>query len=770
MTIASRLSALFTGLALLLALTAVMVTASREYQLALERVVAAGEARLLSRPDLQVAIYSRDEAALDGILAAFLEIPEVSLAAARDGQGDVVAQRTRTGPAGGLPPAFRRLRQDAAVADTTLVGYDATMQSTGTGLGAVLGDTDLPFYLTMPVFTSVNPTRSGLRAADFYAALAAPEAGKSLRIVGYLQLDISRGALLRAIYPALGKVAAVSSVLLVLCVAVAWLLSRRITRGLSQLSHLAEEVAAGRQQEAVQIKADREIMEVAQVLNGVIGGFSSYRKESDVGQRLLSMKIDERTSQLSQREEELNKAAEEINQTRSQLQHLSYYDGLTTLPNRRLFTEQFSLLLDLNARNGHTLALLFIDLDNFKRINDSLGHEAGDLTLREVGRRLSACVRTSDRVGHNVEADRQIEVSRLGGDEFTVVLNQLDTVEAAGLVAQRLVDALLEPMQIEGNELVVTASIGIAIAPRDGGDVESLLKAAGIAMHHAKASSQENVLYYKADMQAVAIGRLQLETDLRRAVERGQLVLHFQPQVNTVNGSVVGAEALLRWEHPEQGLLPPYQFIPVAEEIGVIAELGNWVLEEVCRQLQALDELGLKLPRMSINVGAFEFNAGFTSRVAQVLQRHGLEGNRLELGLSEGIMTDKAPGVRAGLLALRELGVVLAVDDFGMGYSPMAYLGHYPLDELKINRSFVQGCHREQQTARLLSAIIAVGKSLDMGMVAEGVETEEECRFLIAQGVSVVQGFFFARPVPVEEFLTLLSPWHFLDQVQKVQA
>ena len=770
MTIASRLTVLFIGLVLALAVVAVGVTASREYQLVLERVVAASEARLLSRPDLQVAIYNRDPVALQRILGVFLEIPEVSLAVARDGLGEALARRARDPGSSERLPAFKRLRQGVPVTDTGLLGFDARLEPTGTGLWAAYRNQEQPFYLTSPVFTAVNPARGGLLPADFYAAMAEPATDRSLRVVGYLQLDISRRALLQGIYPALGKVFYLSLALVLLTALVVGLVSRRITRGLSQLSQLAEEVAAGRLQEAVQIKADREIMEVAQVLNSVIGGFSNFRRESDVGQRLLSMKVDERTSQLSQREEELSKAAQEINQTRDQLRHLSYYDGLTTLPNRRLFTEQLNLLLDLNERNGHTLALLFVDLDNFKRVNDSLGHSAGDLTLREVGRRLSACIRGSDRVGHNVEADRNIEVSRLGGDEFTVVLNQLDSVDSAQPIAQRLVDALLEPMHIDDHEVIVTASVGIAIAPRDGGNVESLLKAAGIAMHHAKASSQANVLYYSSEMNAVAVGRLQLEADLRRAVERGELLLHFQPQVNTTNGSVVGAEALLRWQHPQHGLLPPFEFIPIAEEIGVITELGDWVLDEVCRQLRALDEAGLKLPRMSINVGAFEFNTHFINRVGEVLQQQGLEGRRLELGLSEAIMTDKDPAARKGLETLRELGVCLAVDDFGMGYSPLAYLGHYPLDELKINRSFVADCDSDDDSARVLTAIIALARSLELGIVAEGVETEEQCRFLIEQGVVVVQGFFFARPVPEEEFLPLLSPWHFLDQVQKIQG
>ncbi len=770
MSIATRISALVIGVAVVMAALAIAVTASTEYQLARRQVVLSAEATVLSRPDLQVAIYNRDEPALQRVLAGFLDSSSVSLAAARDSLGEVLAHRAPEGEhTGGLPP-FWSLRHELPVTDVGLQVLDEDLQPADDGWWSAFLRPDRTLHLTLPVFTAVNPVQRGLRALDFYTALSEPAAKASRRVMGYVQLDITRQALLQSTQAAVARVAYISLSVIVLSGLVVIVLSRRITRGLSQLASLAEQVATGQVQQTVQIKADREITNVAQVLNRFIGGVSEYRRANDVGQRLLSMKVEERTSQLSQREQELDKAAEEITQTRDQLRQLSYYDSLTSLPNRRLFTEQLDLLLDLNERNGQILALLFLNLDNFQRINDSLGHGAGDLALREVGRRLTSCVRQSDRVAHHADTDRTIDVSRLGGDEFTVVLNQLDSVDSAALVAQRLVDALLDPMQIEGNEVVIKPSIGIAIAPRDGSSVEALLKAAGVAMHHAKASSHETVLYYDSEMDAVAVGRLQLEADLRRAVERKQLVLHYQPQVNTTNGAVAGAEALLRWEHPEHGLVPPLDFIPIAEEIGAIAELGNWVLEEVCRQLKALDESGLKLPHMSVNVSAFEFNNAFVQRVSQVLQRYGLAGERLELGLSEAIMTNKNPATLQGLQALRALGVRLAVDDFGMGYSPLAYLGHYPLDELKINRSFIEGCDSGEEAARLLVGIIALARSLRLDMVAEGVETEAQCRFLIDQGAQVMQGYLFSRPVPEEELRQLLSPWHFVEQVQDIRG
>ncbi len=372
------------------------------------------------------------------------------------------------------------------------------------------------------------------------------------------------------------------------------------------------------------------------------------------------------------------------------------------------------------------LGLLFLDLDNFKRINDSLGHSAGDLLLREVAKRLSNCVRESDVVAHYVEASARIDVSRLGGDEFTVVLNQLDKPESAGTVARRLIDALIKPMTIEGHELVVTPSIGIAIAPRDAEVVEGLLKAADTAMYHAKSSGKNNFLFYNQDMDAAGVDRLKLETDLRKALERDELVLYYQPQVDTVSGSVVGAEALMRWQHPEQGLVPPFKFIPLAEEMGLIGTLGDWCLREACRQMIEFQGMGLDLPKVSVNVSALQFNQTFIGRVGEVLKETALKPSRLELELTEGIMMDDTQGTINALNQLKDLGVSLSIDDFGTGYSSLSYLSRFPLDELKIDRSFVIDFDKTEADASLIIAIIAMGRSLKLQLVAEGVETDAQ--------------------------------------------
>ncbi|HEY6131784.1 MAG TPA: bifunctional diguanylate cyclase/phosphodiesterase, partial [Halioglobus sp.] len=400
--------------------------------------------------------------------------------------------------------------------------------------------------------------------------------------------------------------------------------------------------------------------------------------------------------------------------------------------------------------------------------NDSLGHSAGDLLLREVAKRLARYVRDSDVVGHYVEPNSQIDVSRLGGDEFTVVLNQIDSSESAGVVARRLLEMLAQPITIEGHELVITPSIGIAIAPDDADSVEGLLKAADTAMYHAKTSGKNKFMYYNSGMNAASVDRLKLENDLRRAMERNELMLYYQPQVDTQTGAVVGAEALMRWQHPEMGLVPPLKFIPLAEEMGLIGALGEWSLEEACRQMVELQVLGLELPKVSVNVSALQFNHSFINCVTDVLTRTGLRPMRLQLELTEGIMMDNTEATIHALSHLKELGVRLSIDDFGTGYSSLSYLSRIPLDELKIDRSFVIDYDTSENDASLVIAIIAMARSLRLQLVAEGVETHEQYHFLRNYGASVIQGYLFSKPVTLEQLKPLLAPGYFKGQLQQI--
>ena len=763
MKIAGKLNALFIAAALVLGCFLILFSAHREYQADLDELVTSSLAQVLSRPDLQLRIYKRDTQALQQMMTDFRAPRAVATAAVYDSLGELLV---RSEPGTALP-SLATLRADVSPTEVALTAPGPEGKPIGVGLWSTWRHEHSPLYLSMPVFSSVNPTAKGLESADFFQALAEPETRGSLVVIGYVQVAIDRQQLLLGIRPLVTQLLFATLTILGLCTAGVVVLTRRMTAPLAQLTQLADKIASGEVKHG-EIQGGTEFKDIAHLLNSVIGGVSKYKREIDAGHRLLSLRVDDSATQLSRRKEELDQAADEITQAKSQLHQMAYYDSLTSLPNRRLFTEQLSLLLRMSKRDNNPLALLFLDLDNFKRINDSLGHSAGDLLLREVGKRLTSCVRDSDMLSHNVEAGPRIDVSRLGSDEFTVVLNQLDKVESAGGVAQRIIDTLLEPVIIDGHDIVVRPSIGIALSPGDSDDLEGLLKAAETAMYHAKTSTTGDYLFYDQAMEATGLDNLKLESALRKAIERKELRLHYQPQVDTVSGSVVGAEALLRWEHPEYGLVPPFEFVSLAEEIGLIAELGDWVLVEACRQMNEFRERDLQLPRVAINVSALQFNATFAGRVKEVLEQADLPPSMLELALTEAVLMDNNSDTIESLQELRELGVYLSVDNFGTSYAPINYLSRQPLDELKIDRSFMFECEQREESARLVIAIIAMAKSLNMRMVVEGVETEGQCQFLTRNGARVMQGYLFSKPVPAEELTPLLAPWHFLEQVQRI--
>lgn len=770
MTIAGRINALVIAATLSLGMLATGFTAVLEYRNERALLRDGIAAVIPKNPDLQVYMYYRDTTGIARVLEQFLQLSAVAYAAAYAPAGELVSLRIKTGQFPPDPPPFRVLRSSAGPVDSAEITLDDSYARVSAGPLGLLSGAETYTHLTLPVFSVVNPLEPDLSPADFAAAMLRPDSVASLHVSGYVQVAISQRALLYGILPVVGPALVVTLLLVILSSYLSLVITRRVTAPLTRLALVADDIASGKQARAVKIEGSSEVKEIATILNGIISGLSSYKTRMDVDHQLLSMKVQERTSQLTRRNEELNKAVQEVTETKDRLRQMAYYDSLTSLPNRRLFTEQLDLLLRLANRNNEMLALLFLDLDNFKRINDSLGHSAGDLLLREVAQRLSGCVRDSDVVAHYVDSGPTIDVSRLGGDEFTVVLNQIDRPESAGMVAQRLIDALLQPMVIEGHELVVTPSIGIAVAPRDATDVEGLLKAADTAMYHAKASGKNTCLYYHSDMDAAGVDRLQLEADLRRALEREEFVLHYQPQVDTRNGSVVGAEALVRWQHPEKGMIPPFKFIPLVEEMGLIGQLGDWVLREACRQMKAFEAVGVNLPKVAVNVSALQFNPTFIRSVRAVLDETGLQASRLELELTEGVVMDDGKVTMQALSDLKDIGVSLSIDDFGTGYSSLSYLSRFPLDELKIDRSFVIEIDKSESDASLVVAIIAMARSMNLQLVAEGVETLEQYEFLTGNGAHIIQGYLFSKPVPADELQVLLSPWHFMEAIQSMAA
>lgn len=769
MTVAGKINALVITIFLLSGLLVTVYVIEREYSIERDRLINEATAQVLSQPQLQLAIYFLDIDELNASLRDFLSPGAIRHAAIIDSVDTSIARQNQVGVIGNFETAnLAALRKDVAAVDRGVKTLSSNQSPAEHELLAMFIGGEQLINVTIPVFSVVNPNLADLIRADFGFALTAPNSVASVHVIGYVHLVISATMILVSILPFIAYALTGYILLGLLCSFISLIVSRRITAPLTRLANIADGIASGEINQDVKVDGSGEVKQISTMLNTIIGSLNTYKTKMDVDRQLLSMKVEERTAQLSKRNKELNTAVREVTETKDRLRQMAYFDSLTSLPNRRLFTEQLILLLKLAKRNNQILALLFLDLDNFKRINDSLGHSAGDLLLREVAARLSSCVRDSDVVAHYADNGSKIDVSRLGGDEFTVVLNQIDNIESAGVVAQRLIHALAAPMIIDGHELVVTPSIGIAVAPRDAGDVEGLLKAADTAMYHAKGMGKNNYLFYSSDMDAAGVERLKLETDLRKAIERDQLVLHYQPQVDTRTGNVVGAEALVRWKHPEHGLVPPFKFIPLAEEMGLIGALGDWVLCEACRQMKAFSQLGFELPKVAVNVSALQFNPLFIKRVGEVLREHKLDPACLELELTEGVVMNKASDTIQALHDLKELGVSLSIDDFGTGYSSLSYLSRFPLDELKIDRSFVIDFDKSDNDASLVIAIIAMGKSMNLNLVAEGVETHEQYHFLTKNGAHVIQGYLFSQPVDANELAPMLTEHHFLRQIEKI--
>lgn len=435
----------------------------------------------------------------------------------------------------------------------------------------------------------------------------------------------------------------------------------------------------------------------------------------------------------------------ERKQAEETIRYMAYYDPLTDLPNRTLLNDRLTLALANARRSGDTVAMLFLDLDNFKTINDTLGHIVGDQLLQAVAERLRGCLREGDTI------------ARLGGDEFTLLLPRISHVEDAAKTAQKVIDALKEPFDFNGRELHVTTSIGIALYPNDGEDVLTLLKNADTALYRAKEQGRNNYQLYAPAMNSSALERLYLESSMRKALERGEFALHYQPQVNLNTGKIVGMEALVRWQHPEFGLILPAEFIPIAEETGLILPIGEWVLNTACKRGRAWQDAGYQDIRVAVNLSARQFQQrDLIGVVKQALDESGLDPNYLELEITESAIMKDADAAVSILHKLKEIGIKVAIDDFGTGYSSLSYLKRFPIDILKIDQSFVRDITIDPDDAAIAKAIITLAHSLGLTALAEGVENVEQVEFLRSLKCDGVQGYLFSCPVPAEEATELL--------------
>lgn len=423
-----------------------------------------------------------------------------------------------------------------------------------------------------------------------------------------------------------------------------------------------------------------------------------------------------------------------------EMSHLAQHDALTDLPNRVLFNDRLTQAIALAERQGKQLAVMFVDLDYFKKINDSLGHDVGDKLLRSVAGRLKTCMRRSDTV------------SRLGGDEFVILLAQVEHAEDAAYSARKILRSLAEPHIIDNKSLSINASIGLSTYPNDGQDAEGLMNRADNAMYEAKECGRNTFQFFRHEMHARLAERQSLEADLRYALGRNEFLLHYQPKLSLQTGKITGMEALIRWLHPGRGMIYPARFVPIAEECGLILPIGQWVLLEACKQAQAWRDAGLGVVPVSVNVSAAEFGAkDFLSGVRAVLIATGVKPQHLELELTESVLMRDAEAAVVTLAKLKDMGVQVAIDDFGTGYSSFTYLRRFPSNALKLHQSFVQEITTDPGDAAIVSAMINLGRSLKQRVIAEGVETQAQLKFLQRHGCGEGQGNFFSPPVVAEQ-------------------
>jgi diguanylate cyclase (GGDEF)-like protein len=519
---------------------------------------------------------------------------------------------------------------------------------------------------------------------------------------------------------------------LFLSVALSLPLARRITRPLQLLTASTEAASQGRFEQQIEIRTNDEIGTLAVAFNAML---------------------------------------RQLHEHHERIRHLAFFDSVTALPNRVQFKELLGRAIATARRYRRRIAVLFLDLDRFKLINDTFGHEAGDRLLQEFARRLTERLRDADVVARpNDEASGSM-LARLGGDEFTILLGQVRGSADAARAAGRVLEALAQPFDLGGQTVFVGASIGIAVFPDDGDDPEVLLRNADVAMYHAKEQGRNNYQFYSRSLGARTYTRLTLERDLRQALERGEFQLHYQAQLDLASWAVVGLEALLRWAHPRLGLVPPATFVALAEETRLIVPLGAWVLQQACRAARAWSDSGLGPLRIAVNLSMLQvLHDDFVGQVAAVLAETELPPERLELEITETMVMSDAEAMIAKLAEIKRMGVKLAIDDFGTGHSSLSYLKRLPLDRLKIDKSFVHDIDCDADDEAIVTAIIAMSRSLKFEILAEGVETQRQVEFLRRQGCDLAQGFLFAPPLPAEDVAPWLRAWQQRHTLQVLPA
>lgn len=532
-------------------------------------------------------------------------------------------------------------------------------------------------------------------------------------------------------------------------------ISKKISDPIIKIASSTKEIAKGDFTHKSDIQTNDEIGILATSFNEMAEELKKNHDELKRSHDELEVKVQERTAELSQANDQLQQEIAEKQSSEKRLAYIAYYDALTNLPNRTLFEDRVEQAVAFSDRHDMKSALLFIDIDDFKRINDTLGHVVGDELLMGIADRLRMMTRKGDTVSRNNDDPM---FARVGGDEFTVLLSVIKQAEDAAKVARRIIDSLTQPFVLNKQEVFITVSIGIAVFPGDGNDLFELWKNADTAMYYAKNKGKNNYQYYKKSMNDTAADRLALESELRRALEREELLLHYQPQINSLSGKIIGMEALIRWRHPERGMVSPLEFIPIAEETGLIVPISNWVLETACMQSRRWKDRGFYNIPISVNLTSHHFQrSSLISDISALLEKYDLTSSDLILEMTESAVMEDTDVTLKNFRDLTQMGFRLSIDDFGTGYSSLSYLKRFPIHAIKIDRSFVKDVNTEADDGTIANTIITMAHSLKMHVVAEGVETEDQLRFLLERGCDELQGYLFSSPLPVENVEELLA-------------
>ena len=456
----------------------------------------------------------------------------------------------------------------------------------------------------------------------------------------------------------------------------------------------------------------------------------------------------------------------ERKESEKEIIRLAYYDGLTGLPNRVLFKDRLGVAVSRAQRNRTNFVIMFLDIDHFKRINDTLGHNIGDMILQGVAERLTHCLRKTDSISRKVCDSEITTIARMGGDEFTILITDIDKPYDSAYVAQRICDFLARPFEIGSHVIYITVSIGITIYPSDSDDVDTLLKNADTAMYHAKDRGRNNYQFYSESLNDATKERFVMTNELRKALNCREFQLYYQPQVNATSGKIIGVEALVRWVHPEKGLLSPDLFIPIAEETSLIVPLGEWILQTACAQNRLWQALGLSPIRMAVNISSIQFRQkNFVETVRRILSETGLDPCYLELELTESLIMEHAESTITTLAELKALGIHFSIDDFGTGYSSLSYLKRFPITTLKIDKAFIRDVDTDPDSGAIVKAIIGMGRHFNLALIAEGVETAQELAFLQEFGCEQIQGFWFCKPLPSDRLTHFLQDERFVNIV-----